>query len=46
VNYDILVLATGATTNFYGNAQIEQLTYPLKSVADALLLRNVILTGS
>src|SRR5678816_1251536 len=44
VNYDILVLATGATTNFYGNAQIEQLTYPLKSVADALLLRNVILT--
>jgi NADH dehydrogenase len=44
VNYDILVLATGATTNFYGNVEIEQKTYPLKSVADALLLRNVILS--
>jgi len=44
VNYDILVLATGATTNFYGNGEIEEKTYPLKSVADALLLRNVILS--
>jgi NADH dehydrogenase len=44
VNYDTLVLAIGATTNFYGNAQIEEKAYPLKSVADALLLRNVILS--
>jgi NADH:ubiquinone reductase (H+-translocating) len=44
VNYDILVLATGVTTNFYGSAAIEQKAYPLKSVADALLLRNVILS--
>ncbi len=44
VNYDILVLATGVTTNFYGNNEIEQRTYPLKSVADALLLRNVVLS--
>ena len=44
VNYDILVLAIGAATNFYGNAEIEQKAYPLKSVADALLLRNVILS--
>lgn len=40
VNYDILVLSTGVTTNYYGNAEIEQKTYPLKSVADALFLRN------
>lgn len=43
VNYDILVLSTGVTTNYYGNAEIEQKTYPLKSVADALFLRNAIL---
>lgn len=42
-NYDILVLSTGVTTNYYGNAEIEQKTYPLKSVADALFLRNAIL---
>jgi NADH dehydrogenase len=43
VNYDTLVLSTGVTTNYYGNAEIEQKTYPLKSVADALFLRNAIL---
>lgn len=44
VNYDILVLATGVTTNYFGNASIEQFAYPLKSISDALLLRNVILS--
>lgn len=44
VNYDILVLATGVTTNFYGNAMVEANSYSLKSISDALLLRNVILT--
>ena len=44
VNYDILVLATGVTTNYYGNTQIESNTYSLKSVADALFLRNAILS--
>ena len=43
VNYDILVLATGVTTNYYGNKEIEKNTYSLKSVADALYLRNAIL---
>lgn len=43
VNYDILVLATGVTTNYYGNKEIESNTYSLKSVADALYLRNAIL---
>ena len=43
VNYDILVLATGVTTNYYGNKAIEANTYSLKSVADALFLRNAIL---
>ncbi len=43
VNYDILVLATGVSTNFYGNTNIESQAYSLKSVSEALLLRNVIL---
>jgi NADH dehydrogenase len=43
VNYDILVLATGVTTNYFGNESIERHTYSLKSVADALYLRNAIL---
>lgn len=44
VNYDILILATGVTTNFYGNGEIEKNTYSLKSVSDALFLRNAILS--
>ena len=44
VNYDILILATGVTTNFYGNVQMESTTYSLKSVVDALFLRNTILS--
>lgn len=44
VNYDILVLATGVITNFYGNKNIEANAYALKSISDALLLRNVILS--
>jgi NADH dehydrogenase len=44
VNYDILVIATGVTTNYYGNQNIEQHAYSLKSVSDALLLRNAILS--
>jgi NADH dehydrogenase len=44
VNYDKLVMATGVTTNFYGNKEIESNTYSLKSVADALFLRNAILS--
>ena len=43
VNYDILVLATGVTTNYYGNKDIQKNTYSLKSVSDALFLRNAIL---
>lgn len=43
VNYDILVLANGVTTNFYGNQNVQNNAYSLKSISDALLLRNVIL---
>lgn len=41
--YDFLVIATGATTNFLGNKQIEHFAMPMKSVPEALNLRSVIL---
>jgi NADH dehydrogenase len=44
VNFDILVLAHGVTTNFYGNTEIEHNAYSLKSVPEAIFLRNAILT--
>ncbi len=42
-DYDYLVLAMGATTNYFGNAQIEKYSYPMKSVPEAIQLRNRIL---
>src|SRR5690606_37848793 len=42
--YDILVMATGTETNFFGNKNIEELSLPMKTISDALSLRNVILT--
>ena len=42
-NYDYLVIATGADSNFFGNEKLEQLTIPMKSVSEALFLRNRIL---
>lgn len=43
VNYDHLVLAMGADTNFFGNEKIERLAIPMKTVSEALYLRNKIL---
>src|SRR5882724_7319075 len=43
INYDVLVLATGADTNFFGNAQAAQKAFPMKSTVEALQLRYRIL---
>lgn len=43
VSYDYLVIATGADTNFFGNQQIMEKAIPMKSVSEALYLRNAIL---
>ena len=43
-NYDDLVLAVGATTNFFGNEEIEKHAIPMKSLPEALSLRNAILS--
>ncbi len=39
-SYDVLVLATGADTNFFGNKQMQSLAYPMKSTVEALRLRH------
>jgi NADH dehydrogenase len=41
--YDYLCLATGAQTNFFGNAELEKHSMQLKSIPDALDLRSDIL---
>lgn len=38
-NYDVLVLATGADTNFFGNDQLAKNAFPMKSTIEALKLR-------
>ena len=43
IDYDYLVLAFGAKTNFFGNKEIEATTLPMKSVSEAMRLRNTIL---
>ena len=40
MDYDILVIATGATTNFFGNNSLMQNVFPMKSTWDALQIRN------
>ncbi|MEL7249176.1 MAG: NAD(P)/FAD-dependent oxidoreductase [Bacteroidota bacterium] len=43
-NYDYLVIAIGADTNYYGNKEVEKHALPMKSVGEALGLRNAILS--
>ena len=40
ISYDVLVLATGADTNFFGNQQLADHAFPMKSMVEALQLRN------
>lgn len=40
IKYDVLVLATGADTNFFGNQQLAQYAFPMKSTVEALQLRH------
>lgn len=41
--YDLLVIATGCTTNFFGNKEIAARAFPMKSTTEAMALRNRIL---
>ncbi|MBA2250599.1 MAG: FAD-dependent oxidoreductase, partial [Chitinophagaceae bacterium] len=39
-DYDILVLATGADTNFFGNQNLIDNTFPMKSTVEAIQIRH------
>ena len=43
VKYDYLVIATGAETNFYGLQDVEKNAHPMKTIIDAIKLRNIII---
>jgi NADH dehydrogenase len=43
INYDYLVLAMGADTNFYGMSNIMKYAMPMKSISEAIYLRNRVL---
>ena len=45
IDYDYLVLAAGTTTNFFGNKNIEQWAIPMKTVPEAMGLRNALLSN-
>jgi len=44
IRFDLLVLAMGAKTNYYGNAEFEANSLPFNSVSESLFLRNEILS--
>ncbi|MEM9981049.1 MAG: NAD(P)/FAD-dependent oxidoreductase [Bacteroidota bacterium] len=43
LHYDYLVIATGADSNYYGLEDIAQHSLPIKTIEDAILLRNRII---
>lgn len=42
-NYDHLVISIGCTTNYFGNESIKKFAYPMKTIPEAIQLRNRIL---
>lgn len=43
IKYDYLVLASGTVSNYFGNKEIEERSFPLKQIPHALNLRSQIL---
>ncbi len=43
LSYDKLIIATGATSNFFGMQNIEKYSVPMKSLIEALNLRSLII---
>jgi len=42
-DYDYLIVATGATTNFFGNKEVERFALPMKNVIEAQNIRSYVL---
>ncbi len=45
LKYDYLILATGTTTNYFGNENIENAAMPMKTVEEAMAMRNALLAN-
>ncbi|TDQ12949.1 NADH dehydrogenase [Algoriphagus boseongensis] len=45
VDFDYLVLAMGADTNYFGSKNIEYFSSPMKTVSEALYIRNKIISN-
>lgn len=45
IRYDYLVIATGSTSNFFGNEHFEKLAHGMKTLYEAVGLRNFGLSG-
>jgi len=45
IDYDYLIIATGVKTNFFGNKSLQEKAFSLKSVEDAISIRNAILAN-
>lgn len=45
IDYDYLVLAMGADTNYFGSENIEHFASPMKTVSEALYIRNKIISN-
>ena len=43
LNYDILVLATGTESNYFGMANIKKVAIPMKTMYDAIGMKNTLL---
>ncbi|MGB5436798.1 MAG: NAD(P)/FAD-dependent oxidoreductase [Maribacter sp.] len=43
LSYDVLVMATGTKTNYFGNKEIEKYTMPMKNIPQALNIRSLML---
>lgn len=43
IHYDYLVVATGATTNFFGNPDLEYFTLPMKNLKEAVQIRSFLI---
>ncbi|WP_299125784.1 NAD(P)/FAD-dependent oxidoreductase [uncultured Winogradskyella sp.] len=44
LTYDYLVLATGTTSNYFGNESIEKKSLPMKTIEESIQLRNTLLS--
>jgi NADH dehydrogenase len=44
LNYDYLVLALGSETNFFGMSDVEENSFTIKSLGDAIILRNHVIS--